>query len=139
MISGSLMMSFFFTGLSLSQDCGKAILGKGLDFDCPGTLGSGDLVGGEIVADEFEEFFDFFDGDFGVEREGDEVFSFLNGSGFVGFDAFAAEFGAELVGDGGEDGDGEGLVFLLEDGGCHDGLLGAIGVPVKDGGASGDE
>jgi hypothetical protein len=37
------------------------------------------------------------------EGERDEVFPFLNGRGFIGFDSFTAEFLAELVGDGGED------------------------------------
>jgi hypothetical protein len=95
----------------------------------PDNRGSSDLLGGETVADGFEEAFDFFTRYYGTsaggkamaarEGERDEVFSFFNGRGFGGFDSFTAEFLAELVGDGGEDRDGKGPIFLLEDSGFH--------------------
>ena len=88
-------------------------------FAQPGNPGLGDLLGCETVADDFEKSFDFFDGYPGAKGERSKFFPLLNGSGFVGFDSFTAEFGAELLGHGGEDGDGEGAIVFLEDGGFH--------------------
>ena len=88
-----------------------------------GNCGSGYLLGGETVADDLEKAFNFFNRYYGAsaagkamaarEGERDEVFPFLNGRGFIGFDSFTAEFGSELLCHGGEDRDGKGPIFLL--------------------------
>ena len=91
---------------------------------CSGNRNSRDLLGGELVADDFQKAFDFFDGSLGAEREGDAVFAFLDGGGFVGFDSLTAEFGAELWCGVGEGEDGEAAVFFLYDGCAHSVFLG---------------
>jgi hypothetical protein len=76
-------------------------------------------MGCKIVADDFEDVFNFFDGYPGVKREDCRFFAFGNRSGFDRLNSFTAKFAAELVGREVEDYDRKAPIAFLQYSGCH--------------------